>query len=823
MKLSFWMRSIFVPAVVFELVLCSAVRGQTTMLASWDTAPTGSVFPGGDFDPTLDATATCSGCWRARNLATTPTTYSQSTTGGVTQGTGALQATIVGKGNGGEYSPTINGVPVMLDTHFDYPLVSTYSNNPAANGGVLDSRFTAIKNAVDGVNPGSFYTIEFDITYDVAQMRSIPWQPPEETVNPGPNGENRFPQRFFWIGMYGNANDGQWVRPDGQTDSSGFQFVGFDANTINPFDAQWNSNLLPVFHASFDLADFTFQPNSATTFYEFGFLYNSVFGTLPASSNTAGVHIYFDNFRLVEHAPEAFCDFTGDNMCTLADFQQFMAQHLVATPTLGDYDDDGDNDFLDFQEFERFYDLANLGSGTLTGDLAASGVPEPSTLALVGLCLLGAGISRARRFSKSAAVLAIGMATAFGQSSARAQIIDSFEVPPARFQPNPGAPPPSNPSVALSNIGVTHGTQRLKVTQAEDTIGDNNFVWLANTNPNWTTGDTAFDVLRNAVNIGAEHFNLMVDTTFRPQDLVDQGVNSLTVTLGLNFNGQTIGTYAGEMAQFTNTATIPLTNFNLPDVEDQGATSYSGNIGFTADAINVPFSVYIDNIRLVQISQPDLLTLEINRSNGAATLKNLTTNPVSWDYMEIKSPGASLDPVGWSSLDDQNADGPNTWIEAGGSSATALVEASIVGSHTLNPGATLPLGNLYNEAVHIDDLDLDIRRAAGPSFRTYDQLVTYIGVPPAGTTGDFNGNGFVDAADYVLWRNGGPLQNEGGVTPGSTTPEDYTTWRANFGKPPGSGTGTALDASGSVPEPSTLLMCISVVVAAWSGRRIRIV
>ena len=26
--------------------------------------------------------------------------------------------------------------------------------------------------------------------------------------------------------------------------------------------------------------------------------------------------------------------------------------------------------------------------------------------------------------------------------------------------------------------------------------------------------------------------------------------------------------------------------------------------------------------------------------------------------------------------------------------------------------------------------------------------------------GDYNNNGTVDAADYVLWRNGGPLQNE---------------------------------------------------------------
>ena len=44
----------------------------------------------------------------------------------------------------------------------------------------------------------------------------------------------------------------------------------------------------------------------------------------------------------------------------------------------------------------------------------------------------------------------------------------------------------------------------------------------------------------------------------------------------------------------------------------------------------------------------------------------------------------------------------------------------------------------------------------------------------AGVAGDYNGNGTVDAADYVVWKNGGPLQNEvAGVTPGTVTPEDY--------------------------------------------------
>ncbi len=799
MKLTQRIGWIVLASAMFRTVSCPTVHAQSTVLASWDVAPTGTVFPGGDFDPTLDAMATCSGCWRARNNTTTGTTYSRSTAH-VTQGTGSLQASLIGKGNGGEYSVPINGVSVMLDTHFDYPLVATYSNNPNANGGVLDPRFTAIKNAVDGVNPGSFYTIEFDIIYDVASMRAIPWQAPEETVDPMNNGQ--FPQRYFWVGLYGNASE-----PDG------FQFTGFDENNITPFDAQYNNDMFPVFHASFPLEDLTFQPNSATTFYELGILYNSVFGTLPASANTSPINIYFDNFQLVEHNPTDMCDFNNDMMCTLADFQLFMGQHLTEEPTLGDFDDDGDNDFQDFQEFENFYDLANLGAGSLTSHLA--GVPEPGTIGLLGLGLLGMLVRRGRRLFRSTMPLAVALVVVGTHQAAHAQLIESFEGP-TNIQVNPGAPAPSNPSLTFSSIGATQGTRSLKVTQAEDTIGDADFVWVATTNPNWTDGDTAFDVLANAVNIGAEHFNLLADVTFRPQDLVDQGVNSMTVTLGLNFNGQTVGTYTGETTLVTNTATIPLTEFELPDVEDQGATSYSANIGFTADAINVPFSVYIDNIRLEKISDPDLLTLEINRSNGAAILKNLSPNPISWDYLEIKSTGASLDPAGWSSLDDQNADGANTWIEAGGSSATALVEASILGSHTLAPNQTLALGNLYNEALNEEDIDLEIRRASGPSFRTYDQIVTYIGTaPPMGVTGDYNNNGVVDAADYVLWRNGGPIQNEG-ASLGMIDAADYTFWRSRFGRNSGSAAGVS---GAAIPEPGTLALCIGFVLAACTARR----
>ncbi len=90
------------------------------------------------------------------------------------------------------------------------------------------------------------------------------------------------------------------------------------------------------------------------------------------------------------------------------------------------------------------------------------------------------------------------------------------------------------------------------------------------------------------------------------------------------------------------------------------------------------------------------------------------------------------------------------------------------------------------------------------------------GAVAPGVAGDYNGNGKVDAADYVLWRNGGPLQND--ATPGVQA-GDYAIWTAQFGQ--GSGSGSGL---GAVPEPSTLLMGLGMGLAMLGAlvfRRIR--
>lgn len=84
---------------------------------------------------------------------------------------------------------------------------------------------------------------------------------------------------------------------------------------------------------------------------------------------------------------------------------------------------------------------------------------------------------------------------------------------------------------------------------------------------------------------------------------------------------------------------------------------------------------------------------------------------------------------------------------------------------------------------------------------------------PGGLAGDYNDDGVVNAADYVAWRNGGPLAND--LTPG-VQPEDYDVWVEHFGETAGSGT-AASDAA--VPEPACwAVVLVAVALGSATGR-----
>jgi hypothetical protein len=100
-------------------------------------------------------------------------------------------------------------------------------------------------------------------------------------------------------------------------------------------------------------------------------------------------------------------------------------------------------------------------------------------------------------------------------------------------------------------------------------------------------------------------------------------------------------------------------------------------------------------------------------------------------------------------------------------------------------------------------------------------LAAQVNVP-----GDYNGNGVVDAADYIVWRKhlGTMFQLPNEVmntSPGNVDQDDYTAWRERFGNTSGAGALVNINTS-AVPEPGIagVVTVIGLVLALRrSGRR----
>jgi hypothetical protein len=86
----------------------------------------------------------------------------------------------------------------------------------------------------------------------------------------------------------------------------------------------------------------------------------------------------------------------------------------------------------------------------------------------------------------------------------------------------------------------------------------------------------------------------------------------------------------------------------------------------------------------------------------------------------------------------------------------------------------------------------------------------------AGLDGDYNANGTVDAADYVLWRKnlGTNVALPNDTTPLDVGPDDYDAWRENFGA-----TTSAPSAAANVPEPAAYAQLFIGVCVAGAMRR----
>jgi len=211
-------------------------------------------------------------------------------------------------------------------------------------------------------------------------------------------------------------------------------------------------------------------------------------------------------------------------------------------------------------------------------------------------------------------------------------------------------------------------------------------------------------------------------------------------------------------------------------------------------------------------AEPDFgascITCHNQRSDGALTFlpSNLLAIPagdmgqITFDVTDIGNSGnaaiglVGLDAAGLMATPDlaiwnNQTDGIDNWL----TSDLFNMVGPVVLKLTIAAGAT-PADYPINLAL----AGRDTQRWG--TTRSFTVRVLMAGVP-----GDYNSDGKVDAADYVVWR-----KTDG-------TQAGYNTWRSNFGATAGSGSGAA--ANTAVPEPAALVMLIVGILAMCFRRR----
>jgi hypothetical protein len=122
--------------------------------------------------------------------------------------------------------------------------------------------------------------------------------------------------------------------------------------------------------------------------------------------------------------------------------------------------------------------------------------------------------------------------------------------------------------------------------------------------------------------------------------------------------------------------------------------------------------------------------------------------------------------------------------------------------------------------IDLDNLTLADILLANTSIEHLPSNVFFVPI-----AGDYNGDGNVDSADFVVWRSALGSTNvwADGDGNGTVGPEDYDVWQSAFGNtfelsmspptvPPISTRGAAV--SVEVPEPSTAMICLGAIAAA---------
>lgn len=214
------------------------------------------------------------------------------------------------------------------------------------------------------------------------------------------------------------------------------------------------------------------------------------------------------------------------------------------------------------------------------------------------------------------------------------------------------------------------------------------------------------------------------------------------------------------------------------------------------------------------------LVLTIDPATGEAAIQNASPFfDVSVAAYTITSQVGGLLPGdgAWDSLQDQDAAG---WDEADNASAFRITEFNATGATPLEgAGTVLYLGapiDVSDGAPVLSDLHFEFLLSTG---EVLEGAIVLGALPNEALGGDFDADGDVDGADFLLWQRtlgttasppGSGADGDGNGTVGAG---DLAVWKAAFGAGGGAAAGRV------VPEPCGAAICLASLAAGVTRRR----
>jgi autotransporter-associated beta strand protein len=325
----------------------------------------------------------------------------------------------------------------------------------------------------------------------------------------------------------------------------------------------------------------------------------------------------------------------------------------------------------------------------------------------------------------------------------------------------------------------------------------------------------------------------------KPQWLSDSAINVNGTTIPLSWN-QPLNWIGG----------VP----NTPGAEANFWRTLTANRSITLDGSKTVGKLTFDSSFTYTITPGTGGSLVFNNSGGAANLtSNQGSHTIATDVQLATDLNAAINSgiftisghvsgsgglfksgAGALSLTATGSYAGNTTVQAGKLAITyrGLTDTADV---LLSNGATLAL-NFTGSPDVIDSLFLNgisqpvgtwgaigsgaeftSSLLAGPGLL---QIATYV---PSPLVGDYNSNGVVDAADYVVWRRSvgaTSIPNRNPANSGPVGQADFDFWRGHLGQIVGSGSGSGVSATTTaLPEPATMPLMLIVGMLAMCSRR----